>query len=132
MNAMIGWGLAVLAVAVGYLQWGWPGVVLGITLVAFWMLLQWSRVMRVMRQAGSAPIGHVPSAVMLHAKLRKGMRLLDILPLTRSLGRKVADDPETFEWGDESGARVRVELVSGRLSQWSLLREPAADAPPPA
>ena len=35
MNAAIGWGLAVLAVAVGYWQWGWQGVVLGVTLVVF-------------------------------------------------------------------------------------------------
>jgi uncharacterized protein (DUF58 family) len=129
MNAAVGWGLAALAIAVGYLQWGWPGVALGITLVVFWMLLQWSRVMRVLRQAGSAPVGLVPSAVMLHAKLRTGMRLLDILPITRSLGRKVADEPETFAWSDESGACVTVELVNGRCTAWRLTR---TEEEPPA
>lgn len=130
MNAAVGWALATLAVAVGYLQWGWPGVALGLTLVVFWMLLQWSRVMRVLRQAGGAPVGLVPSAVMLHAKLRTGMRLLDILPITRSLGRKVVDAPETFAWSDESGACVTVELVNGRCTAWRLTRP--EEAPPPA
>lgn len=122
MNAAIGWGLAVLAVAVSYMQWGWPGAALGVTLVVFWLLLQFSRVMRVMRQASGAPVGHVASAVMLHARLKTGMRLLEILPLTRSLGRKLADDPETFAWTDESGATVTVELVGGRCTAWRLTR----------
>ena len=122
MNAAIGWALAVMAIAVGYVQWGWPGVVLGISVVAFWMLLQFSRAMRVMRQASQAPVGHVPSAVMLHAKLNTGMRLLEILPLTRSLGQKLADEPETFAWADEAGDRVVVELRGGRCSAFRLER----------
>lgn len=122
MNAVVGWGLAVLAIAVGYAQWGWPGVVLGVTVVVFWMLLQFTRVMRVMRQAAAAPVGQIPNAVMLHARISPGMRLLEILPLTRSLGRKVADDPETFEWTDAGGDRVRVELVRGRCTTVRLER----------
>ncbi len=30
MNPVVGWGLAVVAVALGYVQWGWQGVVLGV------------------------------------------------------------------------------------------------------
>jgi uncharacterized protein (DUF58 family) len=122
MNRWVGWTLAVLAIAIGYVQYGWQGAVLGVTMVVFWLLLQFSKAMRVMRGASQAPVGRVDSAVMLHAKLRPGMRLLEILPLTRSLGRKVADDPETFEWADASGASVRVELVGGRCRRWSLQR----------
>jgi uncharacterized protein (DUF58 family) len=128
MNPIVGWGLAAVAVAVGYVQWGWQGVLLAITLIVFWLLLQFSRAMRVMRQAGTAPIGHVASAVMLHSQLRPGMPLLEILPLTRSLGQKAGDDPETFVWTDASGASVRVELVNGRCTRWELSRpqEPPA------
>lgn len=122
VQAVTGWGLAVLAVALGYTMYGWPGVVLGVTMVVFWMLLQFTRTLRVMREAGAAPIGQVPSAVMLHAKLAAGLRLLDILKLTRSLGRKTADDPETFVWADDSGASVTVELVGGRCTRWTLQR----------
>ena len=133
MNAWTGWALAALAVAMGWNQWGWQGVVLAVTLIVFWLLLQFSRSVRAMSQAAQAPVGHVDSAVMLHAKLRTGMRLLDILPLTRSLGQKVdleaasststgAAADEVFEWSDASGARVRVVMARGRCAQWSLLR----------
>lgn len=122
MNAGIGWALAVAAIAMGYVQWGWPGVALAITLIAFWLLLQFNRAVRVMKNAGAAPIGHVDSAVMLHSKLRAGLKLIEILPLTRSLGEKVADDPETFVWRDNSGASVRVELSGGRCVKWALER----------
>lgn len=129
MNPILGWGLAVLGTALAYLQYGWQGVVFAVTLVVFWLLLQFSRAMRTMRMAAGAPVGHVDSAVMLQAKLRKGMRLLEILPLTRSLGRKVADEPETFVWTDGSGASVRVELVGGRCTAWRLERPGEAEPP---
>jgi hypothetical protein len=108
-------------------------------MVVFWLLLQFSRAMRVMRQAGAAPVGEVGSAVMVHAKLHAGMRLLDVLPLAGALGRKVADEPETFEWRDASGARLRVEFERGRCVRSTLSRaddtpdgtpEPAPDRAP--
>jgi hypothetical protein len=125
-NPLIGWALAASAVAVGYLQWGWQGVVLAVTVIVFWLLLQFSRALRVLRHAGQAPVGAVPNAVMLHAKLQRGQRLPEMLKLTKSLGIKVADDPETFEWRDAGGDAVRVELRNGRLERWTLQR--AADA----
>lgn len=128
MNPAFGWTLAVLAVAIGYASWGWQGVVLAITVVVFWMLLQFSRVLRVMRGAAGRPVGSVASAVMLHAKLKAGLRLIDILPLTGSLGEKLADDPETFRWTDAGGDAVRVELRKGRVAAWHLDR--AAGAAP--
>jgi len=146
MNAMWGWALAVLAVAVGWMQWGWRGVVLAVTVVVFWLLLQFSRALRVMRLAAGAPVGEVPSAVMLHARLRTGMRLMEILPLTRSLGQRVdaATDPgatagatsgpndEHFAWRDASGACVQVVLTDGRLRSWTLRRETETVPEPPS
>ena len=129
MNPILGWGLAVLGTALAYVQYGWQGVLFAITLVVFWLLLQFSRAMRVMRMAAGAPVGHIDSAVMLHARLKPGMRLLEILPLTRSLGRKVADVPETFVWTDGSGASVRIELVNGRCTAWHLERPEGGEAP---
>lgn len=137
MNGPLGWALAVLAVAAGYAGWGWPGVALAITVVVFWMLLQFSRVMRVLRQAGTAPVGHVASAVMLQARLAAGMRMVDVLPLTRSLGQRVSDTPEVWRWADDSGAAVELEFSPrGRLARWALRRAggggnsaPAAPAP---
>jgi len=132
MNPIIGWGLAALALAVGYASYGWRGVVLGVSAVVFWLLLQFSRSLRVMRDAAGRPVGSIDNAVMLHARLRPGMRLLEILPLTRSLGRKVADEPETFVWTDAGGDRVRVELHKGRCTAFALERADAAEAAAPA
>ena len=125
MNATWGWALALVAIALCWFQWGWQGVLLAISVIVFWLLLQFSRALRVMRQAAGAPIGHVDSAVMLSAKLRVGMRLMEIIPLTRSLGLAVPGEPgapETFLWTDNSSACVRVQLVGGRLRQWALER----------
>ena len=121
----LGWGLAALAVAVGYWGYGWPGVVLAATAIVFWLLLQFSRALRALRLAAEAPVGQVPSAVMLHARLHPGMRLADIITITRSLGRKVGDDPETFAWSDASGAEVQIEFARGRS------RDLAAQTPRP-
>ena len=122
MNTWIGWALAVAALAAGYVGYGWPGVVLAISVVVFWLLLQFSRALRVMRLAAEAPVGHVPSAVMLHARLGVGLPMMDVVKLTRSLGRKVHDEPETFAWRDESGAEVEIEFADGRCRQWRLAR----------
>jgi hypothetical protein len=90
---------------------------------------------RSLREAAAAPVGTVSSAVMLHTKLKAGMNLPAIMRLAGSLGRKVVDDPETFEWSDEGGATVRAEMKAGRLARWELLRndetDPAGDGSEP-
>lgn len=131
MNAKIGWALAVVAVALGYVQFGWPGVLLAVSGIVFWLLLQFTQTLRVLRAAGGRPVGLVPSAVMLQARLQVGQRLLDVIRLSRSLGQKLSDEPETYAWADESGARVTVVLQQGRVSQWTLARpaDDGADAP---
>ena len=122
MSAWLGWGLALLAAAAGYAGYGWRGLVLAATVVAFWLLLQFSRALRAMRLAAGRPLGQVDNAVMLHARLHAGMHLTQILAITRSLGRKVADAPETFVWQDAAGDAVRVELRGGQISACALQR----------
>ena len=125
-SAALGWLLAVAAVVVGFLSYGWPGLVLGLTVVVFGLLLQFSRALRVLRIAGSNPVGHIPSAVMLNARLKAGMKLPEVLVLTRSLGRKVSEDvatkSETWAWTDTGGDTVQLTLVDGRLRHWELQR----------
>jgi hypothetical protein len=128
MTGLLGWGLALVAVAVSYVFYGWRGVLLAVSVTVFWLLLQISRAVRTLRVASERPMGTVPSAVMLHAQLRSGLRLPEVLMLTRSLGRRVADDPETFVWEDEAGDAVRVEFRRGRCSAWTLQRRAAPDA----
>lgn len=122
MTACLGWALAVAAVALGYAGYGGPGVLLALGGVVFWLLLQLSRALRVLREASQRPVGTVPNAVMLQARLRIGLRLPQVLALTRSLGNKVAEDPETWAWRDEGGDEVQVELRQGRVTAWRLRR----------
>lgn len=126
MSGWMSWGLALLAGAVGYLGYGWRGLILAASVLAFWLLLQFSRALRALRRAAGRPLGQVDNALMLHARLHAGMPLVQILAITRSLGRKLADEPETFAWHDAAGDTVRVELRGGRLSAWALSRSGAA------
>jgi hypothetical protein len=128
----LSWGLALAAFVVGYVGYGWPGVALAFTAVTFWLLLQFSRAVRVLRTAGSNPVGQVPNAVMLQARLAKGMRLPQILKVTESLGRPiplpgdaVPGTVEHYAWTDAGGDEVRVVLRSGRLTEWALHRAAA-------
>lgn len=132
MNAGFGWALAAAAVVAGWFAYGWHGIVLALTLVVFWLLLQFSRALRAMRTAAGRPVGSVDNAVMLHARLRKGMRLVDIIKLTRSLGRELGDDTaperERYAWRDDAGDAVVVELTGGRCTGWQLERTARAPA----
>jgi hypothetical protein len=128
MGARLGWLLMAAALAAGYAGWGWRGLFLGVTVVVFWLLLQLSRGLRTLREAAGRPVGEVPNAVMLHAKLQAGMRLPQILKFTGSLGTKLADEPETFQWKDAAGDAVRVELKDGAVQKRALQR--AADSQP--
>jgi uncharacterized protein (DUF58 family) len=118
----LGWGLVVVAVAVGYTGYGWQGVALALTVTVFWLLLQFSRGVRALRDATGRPLGEVPSAVMLHSKLARGMRLPQVLRLTRSLGRPLTTEPEVYAWADAGGDEVQVELSDGRVTRWALKR----------
>jgi hypothetical protein len=125
--AVIGWALAVAALVVGWLGYGWRGVALALTVIAFWLLLQFSRTLRVLRNAAQSPLGHVDSALMFNAKLSIGLRLPEVIGMTRSLGCKVSNDPEVFAWRDGGGDEVELTFVNGRCTQWHLRRNGAAE-----
>lgn len=132
MRVIASWALAAGGVAVCGWRWGWPGVLLGTGVVVFWLLLQFSRALRALQAAGRAPVGQVPNAVMLHARLRSGMKLMQILPLTGSLGTQLDASgtraEERFRWQDAAGDGVEVALVAGRLTRWQLTRAQAPAA----
>ena len=91
MNSWIGWTLAALLVLAGWTQYGWQGALFAVSAVVFWLLLQFNKAVRVMRQAGRSPLGSVESAVMFNAKLKPGMPMLEIVMLAKSLGQKLGD-----------------------------------------
>jgi hypothetical protein len=132
MNPVIGWSFAVVAIAAGWVGWGWPGVALGVTVIVFWLLLQFSRAMRVMRAAGQRPVAVVDSAVMLQSRLTAGMTMLQVLPITRSLGERVGESPERWRWRDAGGDEVLTEWRDGKLARWELQRAATAEPASPA
>jgi hypothetical protein len=125
VSPIVGWILAGIAVVAGWLGWGVPGVVLAVTVITFWLLLQFSRALRVMRMAAGRPVGHVDSAVMLQSRLTQGMTMMQVIPLTRSLGKRVGND-DTWQWTDAGGDRVTLAFARGRLAGWSFERADAA------
>ena len=132
MNPWIGWTLAAVLVYAGWTQYGWQGVLFAGSAVAFWLLLQFNKAVRVMRQAGKAPVGRVESAVMFNAKLKPGMPMLEIVMLSKSLGQKLGDNPESYRWTDAGDSHVTVELRRGRVVHWTLWRPEQMDAGPDA
>jgi hypothetical protein len=122
MNPVFGWALAALFVALAWQSYGWQGVLLAVSAVVFWLLLQFSRAMRAMRQAGQAPVGHVDSAVMLNAKLQPGMTMLQVIGLTKSLGRRLASGDDHWAWSDEGGSTVTLQFQGGKLARFELDR----------
>ena len=131
MNAAVGIVLALAALLGGGMLLGWKGVILALTVIVFWLLLQFSRLMRVMQMANAAPVGRIDSAVMLQSRLREGMKLMEVLPLTRSLGAKVEGRDDTWAWTDAGGIRLELQFRKGTLQHWELLRPPAQAAEKP-
>lgn len=122
MNPFLGWTLALMALAAGWTGYGWPGVAMAGTVIAFWLILQFNRVVRVMRNANETPVGHVVSVVMLNAKLKVGMPMIQVVALTRSLGKKVPHTAETYLWTDAGGLELIVTFDNGRCKNWELKR----------
>ena len=124
--------LALLAgTALAYRSYGWAGVAAAVSVLVFWVLLHFSRMMQVLKRATGRPIGYVDSAVMLNAKLKPGMTLMHVLAMTRSLGalKSVKDQqPEVFVWTDGSQSQVTCTFAGGKLTQYALFRPEEPEA----
>jgi hypothetical protein len=117
--------LGVILIAAAWRAYGWGGVAIAATGVVTWVLLHFTRLIQVLKRAANQPIGYVGSAVMLNAKLRRGVNLLHVLALTRSLGERLSDEgaqPEIYRWTDGSASSVTAEFANGKLVQWTLVR----------
>lgn len=113
-----------------YHAYGWPGVVFVVTGGVMWVLLNFYRLVTLLKRAANRPIGYVDSAVMLNAKLKPGVPLMHVIALTRSLGQLESEkdtQPEIYTWKDGTESVVRCEFRDGRLAQWELTRPQAAE-----
>ena len=127
-------GLVLLGFA--YRGYGWPGVALVSGAIVMFLLMHFNRTMQVLKRAADKPIGYVASAVMLNAKLKKGVTLMHVMALTRALGelRSPPDEqPEHYRWTDTGGSYVDAVFLGGKLQSWELVRPVLAnEAEPPA
>jgi hypothetical protein len=130
-NIAVVMGLAVLLFG-SFRAFGWWGFSLVSSGIVFWLLQLSTRLMQTMERAADQPVGSVTSAVMFHAQLHDGLRLLNVIGLAASLGQRIANEDkknDIFEWRDAGGDSVRCHFHEGRLQQWSLSRansDPAA------
>jgi hypothetical protein len=117
--------LALLLLGWAFHAFGWPGVVFVVSGGVMWVLLNFYRMVTVLKRAADRPIGHVGSAVMLNAKLKPNLTLMHVIALTRSLGQLESEkdtQPEIYTWTDGTQSVVRCEFREGRLVQWELSR----------
>jgi hypothetical protein len=111
----------------------WPGIALVASGLVMWILLHFTRVLTVLKRATNRPVGSVASAVMLNAKLKKGVNLMHVIAMTRALGQLQSEkdaQPEIFRWSDAGQSHVTCTFVAGKLSAW-VLERPAADEDAP-
>ena len=124
--------LACIGLTVGaWRAYQWPGVALVATGLVMWILLHFTRALTVLKRAADRPVGSVASAVMLNAKLQKGVNLMHVIAMTRSLGQTLSDkdtQPEVFRWSDAGQSHVTCTFVDGKLSAW-VLHRPAEPEP---
>jgi hypothetical protein len=126
--------LAIVVFTIGAWQaFQWAGIALAVGGVVMWVLLHFTRMVTILKKAADRPMGHVGSAVMLHAKLRKNVSLMHVIAMTRSLGTLLSEkdaQPEVYRWTDTSQSQVTCTFVGGKLSDWSLVRPEASPKAP--
>lgn len=124
---------AIVLLALAWRSYGWGGVAFAGGVIVMFLLMHFNRMMQVLKRAGDRPIGHVASAVMLNAKLKKGVTLMHVIAMTRALGelRSPQDQqPEHYRWTDAGGSYVDAVFDGGKLQSWTLTRpeQPAEPA----
>jgi len=123
-NLAVVTGLAVLLYG-SFRALGWWGFSLVSSGIVFWLLQLTTRLMQTMERAADQPLGSVANAVMFHAQLHDGLRLLKVIGLAASLGQRIPSEDkkaDIFEWRDTGGDSVQCHFQDGRLQQWSLSR----------
>jgi hypothetical protein len=116
--------IAVLTVGAWH-AFGWPGIALAVGGIVMWVLLHFTRLLTILKKAADRPIGHVASAVMLNAKLKKGVTLMHVIAMTRALGELQTEkdaQPEVYRWTDTGQSSVSCTFVGGKLTEWTLQR----------
>lgn len=123
------WWAAMAVVMWGaWRQYGGLGLLLAFSMLMFWFTIQFSQTLRVLKRAAGQPKGTVAHALKLHVKLKPGMKLLNVVGMTGSLGEMLSEpdaQPEVFRWSDASGSSVTAHFLDGRLVEHHIQRATA-------
>ena len=122
MNPWLGCALAAAFTLLAWQTYGLRGLAFSASVIVFWLLLTFNRVVRVMKRAADQPVGHVDSAVMFHAGLAVGMTMLQIVAETKTLGKKIDGTDDDWRWSDEGASSVDLHFERGRLVRWRIER----------
>ena len=120
----------IVFVAGAWQQYKWPGVAVSTGAVVMWILLHFTRMVTVLSRAANRPVGHVASAVMFNAKLKKGVNLMHVIAMTKSLGERLSEEnvqPEVFKWADSGDSSVVCTFKDGKLQSWDMTRPQQTD-----
>jgi len=119
--------LSLALIYAAWLSYGGQGVLLAAVMLSFWVLLHFTKIMRLLRAAAKQPLGYCRDCRALGSKLSAGMPLYKVVQHSHSLGyRQDSDDPtiDRFVWEDPQGWRIDVALQHGRLTEWTLHAPP--------
>lgn len=125
--------LALTLILAAWRSYGWQGVLLATLMLSFWVLLHFSKILRLLRTAATRPLGHCRDCRALARALKRGMPLYRVVQFTHALGlRQDSADAavDRFVWHDPQDWQLEVVLWHGRVSEWTLL--PPAEAVPDA
>jgi len=121
--------LAASALLAGWWSYGWAGLVLAITVLVFWAILQFNRASRQLRNVADRPKGMVDSVVTLQSRLAHGMTMAEVLAISNSLGQRMNERGNEWLWRDSYGNQIVVTFRRGSVERWSATRTDGQNAP---
>lgn len=124
-RALLWWAAIAIVFWGVWRQYGGMGLLLAFSTLMFWFTIQFSQTMRTLKRAAGRPKGTVAHAMRLHLKLKPGMKLLQIIATTGSLGEMLSEpdvQPEVYRWTDPGGSSVTGRFLDGRLLDHHIQR----------
>ena len=123
--------LAASALLAGWWSFGWAGLVLAVTVLVFWTILQFNRASSQLRNVADRPKGMVDSVVTLQSKLGHGMTMAEVLAISNSLGQRMNERGNEWLWRDSYGNQIVVTFRRGSVERWSATRTDSQNAQTP-
>lgn len=126
--------LPALVLALCYVGWrtyGWPGLLLALLMSCFWVLLHFTKLLRLLRAAAGRPVGAVADVRALQGRVRPGMPMHEVIRQAACLGKRddssLSDTTETFVWHDIQGRTLHLRFHHGRLQRIERQDVPPGD-----